>query len=177
MNTFTRRMIGASLLTRSTYEEVEADRSATGQALVVVLLSSAGGGVAAAALGAQTMTDMVVGMIASLVSWVAWAVLTYVIGTHLLPEPQTRADTGELLRTVGFAAAPGILRILAVVPIVGLPLYGFVWVWMLVTTVVAVRQALDYTSTARAIGVCVIGWALSFVLAAIMATVMAPSVT
>ena len=29
---------------------------------------------------------------------------------------------------------------------------------MLVATVIAVRQALDYTSTARAIGVCVIGW-------------------
>jgi len=177
MNTFTRRMIGAALLSRSTYEEVEADRSATGQALVVVLLSSAGGGVAAAALGAQTMSDLVFGMIASLIGWIAWAILTYVIGTHLLPEPQTRADTGELLRTVGFAAAPGILRILAVIPFIGLPLYGLVWIWMLVTTVVAVRQALDYTSTARAVGVCVIGWALAFVLAAVIATVMAPGVT
>jgi hypothetical protein len=177
MSTFTRRMIGASLLTRSIYEEVEADRSATGQALAVVLLSSAGGGVALASLGAQTMTDMVRGMFASLIGWVAWAVLTYVIGTRVLPEPQTRADTGELLRTVGFAAAPGILGILAVIPIIGPLVYGGVWVWMLVTTIVAVRQALDYTSTARAVGVCVIGWALSFVLAAIFATVMAPSVT
>ena len=177
MTTFTQRMVGASLLSRSTYEEVEADHHATGQALIVVMLASAGGGVAAAALGAQTFGDLVIGIIASLVSWVAWAVLTYIIGTHLLPEPQTRADTGELLRTLGFAAAPGILRIVAIVPIIGLPLYGVVWIWMLLTTIVAVRQALDYTSTARAVGVCVIGWALSFVLAAIMSTVMAPSVT
>jgi hypothetical protein len=177
MNTFTQRMVGASLLSRTTYEEVEADRHATSQALLVVLLSSTGGGVAAAALGAQTIADLVIGIVASLVSWIAWAVLTYLIGTHLLPEPQTRADTGELLRTLGFASAPGILRILAIVPIIGLPLYGLVWLWMLVTTIVAVRQALDYTSTARAVGVCVIGWALSFFIAAIMATFLAPSVT
>jgi hypothetical protein len=157
MTTFVQRMIGASLLNRRVYEEVEADRSATPQAVIVVLLSSAGGGIAAAALGAQTLTD--------------------VIGTHLLPEPQTRADTGELLRTVGFASAPGLLGVLAVIPGIGMPIYGVMWIWMLVTTVVAVRQALDYTSTARALGVCVIGWALSFVLAAIISTLMAPSVS
>jgi hypothetical protein len=177
MTTFTQRMVGASLLSRRTYEEVEADRHATSQALMVVLLSSAGGGVAAAALGAQTIADLIIGIVASLVSWIAWAVLTFLIGTHLLPEPQTRADTGELLRTLGFASAPGILRILAIIPIIGLPLYGLVWLWMLLATIVAVRQALDYTSTARAVGVCVIGWALSFFIAAIMATFLAPSVT
>jgi hypothetical protein len=175
--TFVQRMVGASLLDRRVYEEVEADRRATGQAVLVVLLSSAGGGIAAAALGAQTITDVVTGIIASLIGWIAWATLTFLIGTHLLPEPQTRADTGELLRTVGFASAPGVLRVFAVIPIVGLPIYGLMWIWMLVTTVVAVRQALDYTSTARAVGVCIIGWALSFVLAAIIGTLMAPSVS
>ncbi len=177
MTTFVRRTIGATLLNRQVYEEVEADRGATGQALAVVLLSSAGGGIAAAALGAQTMTDVVIGMTASLIGWIAWATLTYVIGTRFLPEPQTRADTGELLRTIGFASAPGILRVFAVVPIIGLPMYGLVWIWMLLTTVVAVRQALDYTSTARAVGVCVIGWALSFLLAAIIGTFLAPGVS
>lgn len=177
MSTFLHRAIGAALLDRRVYEEVEADRGATGQAVAVVLLASAGGGVAAAALGAQTLTDVFTGMIASLIGWIAWAVLTYVIGSRFLPEPQTRADTGELLRTLGFASAPGILRVFAMVPFVGLPLYGLVWIWMLVTTVVAVRQALDYTSTARAVAVCVIGWALSFVLAAVIGTIMAPGVS
>jgi hypothetical protein len=176
MRSFFSRMVGASLLDRRVYEEVEADRGATGQAVVVVLLSSAGGGIAAAALGAQTATDVIVGMIASLIGWVAWATLTYVIGTRFLPEPHTRADTGELLRTLGFASAPGILRLTAVIPIVGLPLYGLVWIWMLLATVVAVRQALDYTSTARALGVCVIGWGLAFVLAAVIGTILAPGV-
>jgi hypothetical protein len=177
MSTFVQRMVGASMLSRQIYEEVEADRGATGQAVLAVVLSSAGGGIAAAALGAQTITDVVTGMIASLIGWMAWATLTYLIGTHLLPEPQTKADAGELLRTVGFASAPGVLRIFAVVPIVGLPIYGAVWIWMLVATVIAVRQALDYTSTARAVAVCVVGWALSFVLAAIIGTLLAPGVS
>lgn len=177
MRSFIQRAVGASLLDRRVYEEVEADRGATGQAVAVVLLSSAGGGIAAAALGAQTLTDVVTGILASLIGWIAWAVLTYVIGTRFLPEPQTRADTGELLRTLGFASAPGILRFFAIVPVVGLPLYGLTWIWMLVTTVVAVRQALDYTSTGRAIAVCILGWAISFLLAAIMGTIMAPGVS
>ncbi len=177
MSSFIQRAVGATLLDRRVYEEVEADRGATGQAVAVVLLSSAGGGIAAAALGAQTVTDVVTGIVASLIGWIAWAVLTYVIGTRFLPEPQTRADTGELLRTLGFASAPGILRFFAVVPVVGLPIYGLTWIWMLVTTVVAVRQALDYTSTGRAVAVCILGWAISFLLAAIMGTIMAPGVS
>jgi hypothetical protein len=177
MSSFLHRTVGATLLDRRVYEEVEADRGATGQAVAVVLLSSAGGGLAAAALGAQTATDVVIGIIASLIGWIAWAVLTYVIGTRFLPEPQTRADTGELLRTLGFASAPGLLRVFAFVPIVGLPLYGLTWIWMLVTTVIAVRQALDYTSTARAVAVCILGWALSFVLAAVIGTIIAPGVS
>jgi hypothetical protein len=177
MSTFVRRTVGATLLDRRVYEDVEADRGATGQAVVVVLLSSAGGGLGAAALGAQTAADVVTGVMASLIGWIAWAVLTYVIGTRFLPEPQTRADTGELLRTLGFASAPGILRIFAFVPFIGMPLYGLTWIWMLVTTVIAVRQALDYTSTGRAIAVCILGWALSFLLAAIIGTILAPGVS
>jgi hypothetical protein len=177
MTTFVRRVLGAALLSKRTYEDVEADRSATGQALAVVLLANAGGGVGSLGLGAQTAESVVAGIIGSLVGWIAWATLTYVIGTHLLAEPQTKADTGELLRTVGFAAAPGVLRIFAVIPVIGLAIYIVVWIWMLLAMVVAVRQALDYTSTARAVGVCVVGWALSFALAAIIGTLMAPVVT
>jgi hypothetical protein len=35
---------------------------------------------------------------------------------------------------------------------------------MLVAMVIAVRQALDYTSTFRAVGVCVIGWIIQTVI-------------
>jgi hypothetical protein len=107
----------------------------------------------------------------------AWAMLTYLIGTRLLPEPQTRADVGELLRTIAFASAPGVLRVFGVIPILGLTFYALASIWMLLAMIVAVRQALDYTSTARAVGVCVIGWALSLAIAAVFGTIFAPTVS
>ena len=94
----------------------------------------------------------------SLVAWLVWAYLTYFIGTRLLPEPQTRSDLGELLRTIGFSSSPGLIRFLGIVPGLSFIVYTVAGIWMLIAMVVAIRQALDYTSTWRAVGVCLIGW-------------------
>jgi hypothetical protein len=97
-----------------------------------------------------------------------WAFLTYLIGTRLLPEPQTRADVGELLRTIGFSSSPGLIRVLGIIPF----MRGFVFLlaaaWMLAAMVIAVRQALDYQSTLRAVGVCVIGWVVQALILALL---------
>ena len=98
------------------------------------------------------------GGVAALLSWYVWAYLTYWIGVKLLPEPQTHATHGELLRTVGFSSAPGLIRVLGVIPGLRGLVFLVAGIWMLVAMVVAVRQALDYHSTWRAVGVCVIGW-------------------
>jgi hypothetical protein len=103
--------------------------------------------------------------------------LTYLIGTHMLPEPQTRADAGELLRTLAFASAPGLVRVFGLVPSVGQAIYGIASVWMLLAMVVAVRQALDYRSTVRAVAVCAVGWTLSLIIAAIIGIAFAPTVS
>ena len=71
-----------------------------------------------------------------------------------MPEPQTRADVGELLRTIGFASAPGMLRVFGIVPGATIPAFAITAVWMLAAMIVAVRQALDYQSTSRAVAVC-----------------------
>ena len=165
MSSFTDRMLGAAALNSAAYEEVEGDTSATGQAMGVVFLSSVAAGIGSVGIGAGGVGGVVVGGIAALISWVFWASLTYLIGTRLLPEPQTRADVGELMRTLGFAQSPGLLRILGVIPGLGPVILFAVSVWMLVAMVTAVRQALDFTSTLRAVGVCVIGWVLSLVIA------------
>jgi hypothetical protein len=156
MSTFTNRMIGAAKLNVATYEEVESDRAATSQALAVVVMSSV-----AAGLGISrnwNISEALVGAIAALLGWFIWSTLTYLIGTKVLPEPQTNASIGELLRTTGFSSAPGVLRLLGVVPILGRVVWLAISFWMLLTMVIAVRQALDYKSTGRAVGVCVIGW-------------------
>jgi hypothetical protein len=153
-------MIGAALLDVKTYEEVEADKTATGQAMTVVILSSLAAGVGAISLGVDMLLWMT---LAALVGWCIWAGLTYVIGTKLLPEPQTRSDMGELLRTIGFSTAPGVLRVLGFIPLIGWLISFVAGLWMLVTMVVAVRQALDYKSTGRAVGVCLIGFIIYMV--------------
>lgn len=165
MATFAGRMIGAARLDVATYEDVEADQTATGQALVVVLLSGLAGGIGSLGLGALGPPNLVAGVIGSLVGWLAWAALTYIIGTRLLPEPQTKSALGELLRTVGFASTPGVFRVFGVVPVLGRLVYVIVSIWLLIAMVIAVRQALDYTSTARAVGVCVVGWLVSVAVA------------
>lgn len=164
MASFTERIMGAASLNPHTYEEVEADTSSMGQAMTVVVLSSiaAGLGTGAGVLGA------IWGTVMALVAWFIWAAITYVIGTKLLPQPQTQADIGQLLRTTGFAASPGMLRIFTVIPGLGSIIGFIISVWMLASMVVAVRQALDYTSTLRAIAVCLVGWLLLLLVTAVL---------
>jgi hypothetical protein len=152
--TFVERMIGAAKLDTRVYEEVEADRTATVQALAVVALASVAGGLGVG----EGVRGIVLGAVFGLVGWVIWAWLVYFIGTRWLPEPETRTDIGELLRTIGFATSPGLLRVLGVVPVLGPIVFVVTAVWTFVAVVVAVRQALDYRSTGRAVGVCVLGW-------------------
>ena len=159
MSSWVNRMVGAAMLRSATYEEVEADRSANVQALGVVLLSAVAAGLSMAEGGGRAIGY---GIIGGLVGWVLWAALTWLIGTKILPTPDTHADVGQLLRTIGFAAAPGMVRILGGLPIIGWLFDVVAAVWMLAAFVVAVRQALDYRSTGRALAVCVIGWLVWF---------------
>lgn len=155
MASFTERMIGAAMLKPQTYEEVERDTSATGQAMLVVVLTSLVSGLGAFRAGITSVIWVILG---ALIAWFVFAGIVYLIGTKLLPEPQTKSDIGELLRTLGFATVPGFLLILAVIPLVGCLVGIVVFVWRLATSVMAVKQALDYTSTVRAVGVCLLGF-------------------
>lgn len=155
MASLVERAVGAAKLDVRTYEEVEADPTAMGQAMTVVVVSSLAAGIGAAAEG---VLALVVGAVVALVGWFIWAFLTYFIGAKLMPEPQTQADMGQLLRTIGFSAAPGVLRIFGIVPFVGWLIVFAAAIWQLVAMVIAVRQALDYKSTGRAVLVCVIGF-------------------
>ena len=156
------RMIRAAKLDVGLYEEVEADTGATGQAMLVVVLSSVAAGIGS--VGGAGLKGLLLGALSALAAWYIWAFLTYFIGTRLLPESQTEADVGQLLRTTGFSSSPGLLRILGILPgLTGIVFLGCA-VWMLVAMVIAVRQALDYHGTGRAIAVCLIGWVVQGVI-------------
>ena len=170
MSTLMDRMVRASKLDARLYEEVEADKGAMGQATGVVVLSSVAAGIGS--VGEGGLSGILLGTVFALIGWYVWAYLTYLIGTKVLPEPETKAEMGELLRTIGFSSSPGLIRVLGIIP--GLAGIFFVGasVWMLVAMVIAVRQALDYKSTPRAIGVCVIGWIIQWFILLLLSPVL-----
>ena len=161
MNTLYDRMIRAAKLDKSLYEEVEADKGAMGQAMTVVILSSVAAGIGG--FGKAGFGGFLGGLVLALIGWFIWSYLTYVIGTKVLPVPETRADYGELLRVIGFSSSPGLIRVLGILPGFSGLVSGVAGIWMLIAMVIAVRQTLDYTSTTRAVAVCIIGWIIQVI--------------
>ena len=147
------RMIRAARLDPRLYAEVEADATATGQAASIVLLAAFAGGIN---FPSAPFLILFGGLLAALVGWLLFAYVIYLIGVKLLPEPETKADFGALLRAMGFANAPGVVKLLGIVPELRVLVFFVAMVWVLVATVTAVRHALSYTSSWRAIGVCAI---------------------
>jgi len=163
MNDLINRMLRAAKLDVTLYEEVEADQGAMGQATLVVVISSLAAGIGG--MGTLGFGGIIISILTALIGWYIWAFLTYYIGSKFLPEAETQADHGEMLRTLGFSSSPGVIRVLGIIP----GLYGIInfiaAIWMLVAMVIAVRQALDYQSTVRAVIVCVIGFIIYIVVA------------
>ena len=152
---FLNRIYRAIKIDPELYEEVEHDKSATFQAASVVVLSSLAAGVGAIHLGAS---NFILGPILSLVSWYFWAFLIYIVGTKLFPDKETKSDHGELLRTIGFSSAPGIIRVFGFTPELMTVTFIGSSFWMLACMVVAVKAALDYDSLWKALGVVVVSW-------------------
>lgn len=161
----TERMKGAALLDVGVYEEVEHDETATGQAAVVV-------GIVAIASAIGGLSDgfggFLVGLLAAYVGWLVWSGITYLVGTNLFGGTAT---WGELLRTIGFAQSPGVLAVLAIIPLLGILVRLVVFVWLLVAVIIAIRQALDVT-TGKAVLTALVGWVCYIVVAALAALVV-----
>ena len=170
MASFTDRIIRAAKLDVNVYEEVEADRGALGQAMGVVVLSSIAAGIGS--FERAGVGGIITGTIAALIAWYVWAYITYFVGTRFLPERQTKADHGELLRTIGFSSSPGLIRVLGIIPGLAGVVFFVASVWMLIAMVIAVRQALDYQSTLRAVGVCVIGWVVQILILVLLFAIL-----
>ncbi|MCS7207767.1 MAG: YIP1 family protein [Dehalococcoidia bacterium] len=166
------RMWRAARLDASLYEEVEADSKATGQAMVVVVLSSLATGIGGLTEGG--VVGLLVGIGMGLLGWGLWAYLNYLIGGRLWKEAQTHADWGQLARVMGFASTPRLISVLALVPV---PAFRFlvylvatIWTW--IAMVIAVRQALDYKSTLRAVVVTGLGWLVNAIVLTLVQVVL-----
>jgi hypothetical protein len=161
MASFGERVVGVMRADVKTFEEIEADTNAMGQAVGVIVLAGV-----ASLIGnifRQSPRFAVTMLILSVISAALWALIVTIVGTKLMPEPTTKATFNETFRVVGFASAPGLLNVLAIIPFLG-PIISFViWLWSLVVMVVGVRQVLDYSNTGRAIIVCLIGMVIAII--------------
>jgi hypothetical protein len=166
--TLGQRMVGAMKADVATFEEIERDPNAMGQAVTVIIIAGV-----AAMIGNLFRSGIgwgVASLIISLIGYAIWTVTVTLVGTKLMPEPQTKADFAETFRTIGFAASPGVFNVIAIIPFLG-PLLSFlISIWSLVVMVVAVRTVLDYTSTGRAIVVCVIGFIINMIVTFVLLT-------
>tara|TARA_A100001011_G_scaffold390228_1_gene473248 strand:- start:6563 stop:7081 length:519 start_codon:yes stop_codon:yes gene_type:complete len=155
MKNFLNRIYRAIKIDIDLYEEVEKDKKATLQAAAVVVLASLAAGVGSIHLG---VSNFLLAPLLSLLSWYVWAYVIYFIGVRLFPEKNTKSDHGELLRTIGFSSAPGIIRVFGITPdLMAVTFIGSAF-WMLACMVVAVKSALDYKSLWRALGVVILAW-------------------
>ena len=163
------RMIRACTLDAQFYEEVEADTTATGQALAAVIIASVASGIGFGIAGVREegglwfIWGLLLGIAVALIGWLIWSLLVYWLGTTVFRGPETSSNYGEVLRTVGFANSPRVLTFFAFIPFLGGLIAFVASVWILVASVIAVRQALDF-STWRAIGTCVVGWIIYIVI-------------
>jgi hypothetical protein len=161
---FQNRVAGALMLRPAVFEDVEHDPASMAQATAVVLLASVSSGLAFVSAGGLTV--VLLSAVWALVWWSLFAGLLWIAGTKVIPGRQTEADVGQLLRTIGFAQAPRLFACAGAAPIVGWPIGLAVFAWSVAATVVAVRQALDYESTARAAAAVALAVVVAFVLTA-----------
>jgi len=160
MASFGERVVGAMRLDANTFEEIERDPTSIGQAAGVIALAAVSIGIGNVWYGG--ISGIVSQVLISLIGYAVWAVLVWLIGTKVMPDPGTKADFAESFRVIGFAAAPGVLGIVTIIPILGWLLLILIWLWQLAAMVIAVKSVLDYDTIGKAIVVVVIGFIANF---------------
>ena len=166
MKRFFNRFLRAAKLDASFYQEIIADKGMLNQALIVVFIYCMAAAYGTFGGGGATKTNIV--MITTLLGWYVWAFSTYMVGARILPEDRTEPDRKAILRVLGFASAPGVLRVLGFMPGLGLVVLLAATGWMIAAATVGVKLALNYESTYRALGVCIVGMIISAVFQILM---------
>jgi Yip1 domain len=159
--TFGDRVVGAMKLDEPTFEDIERDPTAIGQAVGVIVLAAVASGIGNIYYGG--ITGIVRGAVFSVISFVIWSAIVWLVGTKLMPEPTTHADFPQAFRTLGFAAAPGLASVITIIPILGWLLMLLIWLWQIAAMVVAVKAVLDYSTIGKAIVVVLIGFVINLI--------------
>ena len=166
--TFGDRVVGAMRLDENTFEDVERDPTAIGQAVGVIVLAAVSAGIGNIWWGG--ITGILQGALMSVLSFLIWSLIVWLVGTKLMPEPTTQADFPQTFRTLGFAAAPGLASVITIIPILGYLLMLVIWLWQIAAMVVAVKAVLDYSTIGKAIVVVLIGFVVNIILTILILT-------
>jgi hypothetical protein len=167
--TFGERVVGAMTLDPNTFEDIERDTSAITQTVGVIVLAAVAAGIGNIYWGG--LSGIVSGALVSLIGFLVWSLIVWLVGTKMLPEPATKADFAETFRVIGFSAAPGLTAVITIIPILGWLLLFAIMLWQLAAMVVAVRQVLDYSTTGKAVLVVVIGWCINLIVTLVLGSV------
>lgn len=171
MASFGERVVGAMSLKASTFQEIEHDPTAMGQAVGVAVLAAVSTGIGNIFYGG--LTGIVTTTIMTIIGLAIWALIVWLVGTKVMPDAATKADFPETFRTIGFAYAPGIFGFVTIIPILGWLILFVIWIWQIAAMVIAVREVLDYTDTVKAVIVVVIGWLVQLVVIGILGLMFA----
>ena len=171
MASFGERVIGAMKLDANTFEEIERDPTAMSQTVGVIALAAVSAGIGNIWYGG--ITGIVMQTIIMLIQYAIWALMVWVIGTKLMPDPATKADLPETFRVIGFAAAPWLLGIITIIPLLGWLIMFLLWIWSIAVMVVAVKQVLDYNDYAKPAIVVVIAFVVQLVVGFMLAAMFA----
>jgi len=176
-SSLTDRMIRAARLDVALYNEVEADTTATNQALMVVVLVAVASGIGLmlssiiAGRPGVALGGLIGAVVLELLGWAVWSYVMFFVGTRLF---HGTATYGELLRTLGFAYSPGVLLILRFIPILGGIIGLIVAIWRIVAGFIAIREALDL-DTGNTIATVIVGFIgyliVAFIVGAILASI------
>ena len=159
--TFGDRVVGAMKLDENAFEDVERDPTAIGQAVGVIVLAAVAAGIGNIYWGG--LTGIVTGALMSILSFLIWSAIVWLVGTKVLPEPTTNADFPQTFRTLGFAASPGLASVITIIPLLGYLLMFLIWLWQIAAMVVAVKAVLDYSTVGKAVVVVLIGFVVNIV--------------
>jgi hypothetical protein len=165
-----KRMQRAITLDRSLFEEVVADPSVQGQSVWVVAIFAM-----TTAFGTFSMisgTAVNIGLITTILTWYIWAFSVFFLGTRILGEMLEGADRKTVMRVVAFASAPGVIRLLGVIPKTTIIILIISSVWILIATVIGLRKIFTQADTLKIAAVCVGTWFAATLFQAILVVVL-----
>jgi len=158
------RMMRAARLDNILYEEMETEREASGQAIMIALLVSAAAGLGMGITGIIGMKGplwflwgLLSGFFVALAGWLVWIAITYLVGTTVLRGHDKTIYFADFMGTLGYANSPGLVMLLCFVPMIGWGIILLAGIWILAAGMTAIRQTLEF-DPGRALATCLPGW-------------------